>query len=122
MPEQIQPDPVSALLSEFNTKLREIEEKQKLIKDRVLLIGENLVAIREDTIKEISELKNKSRNIEQEIKKIKNTISRLIELNNDFARKSELEIIKNQIKMFSPLEFARIQDVERIINKKLKNK
>ncbi len=121
MPEQ-QPleNPVTELLSEFNTKLREIEEKQKLIKDRVLLIGENLVDIREDTLDEIAELKRKTEGVEEEIKSIRTTLQRIIDLSNDFARKSELAILEKQIDLFSPLEFARIQDVERIIEKMMK--
>ena len=39
-----QSEPVSMLLAEFATRLNEIEEKQRLAKDRILLIGENLVS------------------------------------------------------------------------------
>ncbi len=97
-------DPVSALLSEFNTKLRDIEERQRLIKDRVLLIGENLVSGREESIKEISELKVKTENIEKEIERIKDTLSSVIEETQNFARKSEVEILQRQFKMFQPLK------------------
>ena len=45
-------DPVSALLSEFGTRLNEIEEKQRIIKDRILLIGENLISTKEDFLKQ----------------------------------------------------------------------
>ena len=94
---------VTSLLSEFNTKLRDIEERQKLIKDRVLLIGENLVSGKEESIKEISELKVKTENLEKEMERLKETISSLIEEVQNFARKSEVEILKRQFKMFEPL-------------------
>jgi len=97
------PDPATtSLLSEFNTKLRDIEERQRLIKDRVLLIGENLVEGREDSMNEITELKIKTESLEKEIQRIKETLSSLIEEMGNFARKSELEILKNQFKMFQP--------------------
>ena len=50
MEEQIsmQQNPVNTLLTEFSTRLNEIEEKQRLIKDRVLLIGENLISTKEE--------------------------------------------------------------------------
>jgi len=102
MPEQA--DPITALLSEFNTKLRDIEERQRLIKDRVLLIGENLVSGREESIKDISELKVKTENIEREIERIKETLSSLIEENKNLARKSEVEMLKRQFRMFEPLK------------------
>ena len=47
--EQIPETGTTELLSEFNTKLRDIEERQRLIKDRVLLIGENLVEGKEES-------------------------------------------------------------------------
>ena len=90
------------LLSEFNTKLRDIEERQRLIKDRVLLIGENLVEGKEESIEEISELKVKVENVEQEINRIKDTLSSIIEEMGNFARKAELEILQKQFKMFQP--------------------
>ena len=100
--EQIPDAGTTTLLAEFNTKLRDIEERQRLIKDRVLLIGENLVDGREDSIQEISELKVKTENLEQEIKRIKDTLSSIIEEMGNFARKAELEILKKQFKMFQP--------------------
>ncbi len=95
--------PITALLSDFNTKLRDIEERQRLIKDRVLLIGENLVDGREEVVKEISELKVRTENLEGEIERIKETLTSLIEESQNFARKSELEILQRQFKMFEPL-------------------
>lgn len=97
------PEPVTALLSEFNTKLRDIEERQRLIKDRVLLIGENLVDSREESSAEISELKVKIENLEKELERLKDTLSSLIEEIQNLARKSEVEILERQFKMFEPL-------------------
>jgi len=94
---------VTSLLSDFNTKLRDIEEKQKLVKERVLLIGENLVSGREESIKEIAELKIRTENLEKEMQRIKETLSSLIEEIHNLARKSELEILQRQFKMFEPL-------------------
>lgn len=95
------PDAVD-LLAEFNTKLRDIEERQRLIKERVLLIGENLVEGKEESTQEIAELKVKTESIEKEIQRIKDTLSSIIEEMQNFARKSELEILKKQFKMFEP--------------------
>ena len=52
-----QQDPIGALLSEFSTRLNEIEEKQRLIKDRILLVGENLISTKEDYSKQEFEVK-----------------------------------------------------------------
>lgn len=115
-----QQDYVTPLLSEFNTKLRDIEEKQRLLKDRVLLIGENLVSSKEETEKEITELKIKTESILNNIERIKETLLRLSEELETKARRQELEMLKKQAKMFQPLELARIEDVDRMINEKRK--
>ncbi len=105
MPEQ-QSDYVTPLLSEFNTKLRDIEEKQRLLKDRVLLIGENLVEMREASQKNITELKIQAESAKQDILKIQETLQRVLEELENKARKSEVEIVRKQFKMFEPLKFA----------------
>ena len=125
--EQIQQtpqDPTTALLSEFGTRLNEIEEKQRLIKDRILLIGENLISTKEEIEKENSEFKKQLRQTEFELKTIKQLVKRIVNELQNFARKSEIGILERQFKMFDPLEFARIKDVEALIKKQkdIKNK
>jgi uncharacterized protein (UPF0305 family) len=79
-----------------------MEERQRLIKARVLLIGENLVELKDDSLNEIAELKVKTENIEKEIERMKETLSLLIEESKNYARKSELEMLYRQFKMFEP--------------------
>jgi len=114
MPEQ---DYLTPLLSEFNTRLRDIEEKQRLLKDRVLLIGENLVETKEELGKEITELKIQAEQAKQDILKIKETLQRLAEELDNKARKSEVELLRRQAKMFQPLNLATIEDVEKMLKK-----
>ena len=118
--EQITPqDPTTALLSEFGTRLTEIEEKQRLIKDRLLLIGENLISTKEDIEKQNLEFKKQIKQNEFEIKTLKQLTKRIIEELSDFARKPELEILQRQFKMFEPLESAGIKDVKEIVKKEI---
>lgn len=115
--QQAPQDPTTALLSEFGTRLNEMEEKQRLIKDRVLLIGENLIATKEEIERKNSKLNKQISQIEFEFKTIKQLTKRIINELQNFARKSEMEILKRQFKMFEPLEFARIKDVKELIEK-----
>lgn len=104
-------------LTDLGVKLRDIEEKQNIIKDRLILIGENLVAEKQETEQEVIKLKTQVRNIEDSLKRIELALRRLIENQENFARESEMEILKRQMKMFQPLEFARMSDVEEMIKK-----
>lgn len=114
-----QQEPISALLAEFSTRLNEIEEKQRLVKDRMLLIGENLVSTKEEYDKQILEFKRQINEMSLDIKSIKQLNKRIISELENFARKTELEILGRQMKMFQPLEFARIKDVRKIVQEEL---
>ena len=109
-------------LVDINVKLRDIEEKQTTIKDRILLIGENLISEKEETNKEITELKMKILQLEQAVGSIKSSLDRIIEDRNNFVRKTEFDILRRQFKMFEPLELARIIDVQAMIEKSKKEK
>ena len=121
MPEEYSPqqDPINSLLGEFSTRLNEIEEKQRLIKDRILLIGENLISTKEDSLKQDFEIKKHLSQMDFEIKTLKQLMTRVVNELPNFAKKSELEILENQAKIFQPLEFARIKDVQEIVRKEL---
>ncbi len=114
-----QPDPISALLAEFGTRLNEVEEKQRLVRDRALLIGQNLINSKEDFENEFFESKKQIREINSEIKILKQLVQRIINEIPNLARKSEIEILENQMKIFQPLEFARISDVENIVKREI---
>jgi hypothetical protein len=114
-PQSVQQDPISNLLAEFGTRINEIEEKQRLIKDRILLIGENLISTKEDIEKQNLEFKKQMKQTEAEIKSVKQITGRIVNELSSLARASELEILERQMKMFQPLEFARISDVQNMI-------
>ena len=122
MAEKEQYNPNDALLADIGVKLRDIEEKQNIIKDRVLLIGENLVSEKDEIDQRVLDLKSEIVKITEEIRRIKLAIERIVDDSNNFIRKNEFEILQRQFQMFQPLELARISDVESMINKALKAK
>jgi hypothetical protein len=114
-------NPVNSVISEFGTRLNEIEEKQRLLKDRLLLVGENLVSTKEEYEAQLIDFKNQLKQLDFDLKNLRQLAKRITENLDDFARKSELEILNRQIKMFQPLEFARIQDIKNLVREELKN-
>lgn len=113
---------ISALLQEFGTRLNELEEKQRLLKERMLLIGNNLIYIKEEIEKRDLEFKKKISDLDSELKSVKQLNKRMIYEFENFARKEEFLILERQFKIFQPLEFARIQDVKNIISQEINNK
>lgn len=115
-----QQDIMIPAISEMNSRIADMEEKQRLLKDKMLLIGENLVDIREQINIDLTEIKIKQGELGQDIEKLKNGFLRIGDELEKKARKSELSIIEKQLKMFEPLNFARIEDVEMMISEHFK--
>jgi len=111
---------ITTFLSDIGVRLRDIEEKQNLIKDRVLLISDNLVFEKEETSKELTNLKAKIFQLEEEIKKLKLTLERVIDDSGNFVRKNEFQILQRQFEMFQPLKLATIEDVKNLVKEALK--
>ena len=113
-------NPLETFVTEFGTRINEIEEKQRLLKDRLLLVGENLISTKEEQEQENIDLKKHIKQIETEIQTLKQLNKRIIYELQNLARKSELEILDRQFKIFSPLEFARIKDIREIVKEEIK--
>jgi hypothetical protein len=84
------------------TRLRDIEEKQRLLKDRTLLIGQNLVDERESTFEQLQDLKKKVLQLTEENSRMKDFLQRLADQTTTLARKEELMILQRQFDLFKP--------------------
>ena len=115
------PAETSDMSYELALKLRDLEESQKLSKERLLLIGQNLIDSQEKNISDITNLKKDVQGINDDLKRIKSLLTALAEEVSKSARKEELAILERQWKMFEPLEFVRMDDIEDIINDKVKH-
>lgn len=102
---------------EFNTRLNDLEEKQRIIKDRVLLIGNNLIETREDMSKTLIELKKEIENLKNDFQKMKSFIETISDEFSNLAKKSDLDILIKQAKMFQPLELVTKSDLEKLKKK-----
>lgn len=88
--------------SEVNTKIRDLEEKQRILKDRTMLIGENLIDLKESTQEDLIELKKEIETLKGIIQRLKDFLETASEEFSKFARKDDLEILAKQARMFKP--------------------
>ncbi len=102
---------------EMNTRLKDLEEKQRILKDRILLIGNNLIETRQDSHKSILEIKKQLEILTKEFERMKSFIETISDEFSKFARKDELEILIKQAKMFQPLELVTKSDLEKLKKK-----
>lgn len=104
---------------ELILKIRDLEENQRLMKERLLLISENFIEAQEKNSGEITEIKKQIVEINSDVERIKQKIDSIGEEVSKSARKQELAILARQFKMFEPLNMARIEDVEKIVDEKI---
>ena len=90
-------------INETRIKLRDLEEKQRILKDRTLLLGNNLIDLKENNQKDILEIKRNIEIISSSLERLKSFLETASSEFSKFARKEDLEILKKQAKMFQPL-------------------
>jgi len=112
-------DQAKFLMADFNTRLRDIDERNQLIRERVLLLGKNLISSRQDVEDELKKLKTDNVEIKTDIEKIKKISNSLLTEFNKFVKREEILLVERMLKDFQPLEFMRRKDVEELIDAKL---
>jgi len=86
--------------SDINTRIRDLEEKQRLLKDKLLLVGDGFVKERDRNFQDIQELKKIVIKLEEDNKRLKDLLMRISELIDKTARKEELLILQRQFDLF----------------------
>ena len=85
---------------DVNTRLKDIEERQRLLKDRLLLVGKNLVEDRESMFSELQELKKMSLQMRADYLKMQEFLKKVADQLAETARKEEVLMIQRQVDMF----------------------
>jgi len=95
----------------------DLEERQRLLKDRTLLIGQNLIKLKNENEKEFLELKKEIEILKNTTERMKSFIESISSEFEKFAKKEDLNILIKQAKMFQPLEFVKKSHLEKLKKK-----
>lgn len=101
----------NSFFTETSTKVRDLEEKQRILKDRTLLIGQNLIEFKENFTKAFLEIKQEIEILKNDVERLKSFLESASGEFSKFARKEDLEILSKQAKMFQPLELLTKRDL-----------
>ena len=104
--------------SEIGIKTRDLEEKMKLLKERTILIGQNLIELKEKSDADISQLKADIEVLKDENKRMKKVLEMIAEQLDQIPKREEFEILRKQFKMFEPLNLVRMSDLNKILKEK----
>ena len=83
--------------TDYGTKLRDLEEKIRLLKDRLLLVGKSMIEQREKTLEEMGEMKKAILKLSEENSRMRELLGRVSEQLSSSARKEELLILQRQL-------------------------
>ena len=86
--------------SEVNTRLRDLEERQRLLNERVLLMGKNFIEERTKNFTEVQNLKKTISQMKEELTKASDFLQRVGEQLSNVARKEELLVLQRQFDLF----------------------
>lgn len=100
------------LLTDLSTRIRDIEERNNSMRERLMLLGQNLLDTRQKVEEKLSEIEKQNSQINSEIKKMKSLAEEISSEMNNFVRKDEIILVERMLKDFQPLEFMRRKDVE----------
>ena len=107
---------IAALLSEFNTKISDLEARYDMLRDRLLLTSESFVKTRDAVNKEVNLVKRDLRDVKNDVEKNKELTQQILYELSQFARKEEVRILERYIKLWEPLKFAKVEEVKEMIN------
>ena len=120
MPEEI--NEVAELLSEFNTKISDMESRHELLRERVISFGNGFVKSRDDLKKELNLIKGDISKLQDTIGNIQENLRYILAQLENFVRKEQLQTFEKYIKFWEPLKFTRTEDVQKMIDEALQNK
>ena len=78
-------------------RLMDLEEKQRLVRERVLLLGKNFIDDKDKTLEALQEIKKTLILLKEEVLRMKEFSQRVAEQLDKTARKDELLILKKQL-------------------------
>ena len=88
-------------------RINDLEEKQRNLKNRLILVGQNLIDFKQETSQKITEIKKQIEIMKNNLEKTTSIIESLASEFPKFAKKEDVEILAKQAKMFQPLNYLK---------------
>jgi hypothetical protein len=110
---------IQFLLTDLNTRIKDIEERNSSIRERIILLSQNTINLKEGIEQKMGEIEKRQNQLNMDLKKIKSMLDNVLSEIGNFTRKEETILVERMLKDFQPLEFVRRKDVEEMINEAL---
>ncbi len=114
--QETQPVGLQEFLLDVNARVRDLEGKYNLLRDRVLIINQNMIEEYKKTINEVRVINLDIKEIKRDIFQIKETLRHLIQEIDFFARKEDVKVLEKYINLWNPMNFTTEKEVVRIVH------
>lgn len=121
MTENMQMQDPYMIINDLNTRVRILEGKYNLTRERMLIINQNMLDHYKKLNSNIKGVEEDLSEIKESINLLKETIKDMIKELRLLARKEELKILEKYINLWNPLSVVTKEEVEEIVEKRLKN-
>ncbi|MCD4759982.1 hypothetical protein K8R33_03770 [archaeon] len=105
-------------MNEINTRVRILEGKYNLTRERMLLINQNMIDHYKTLSTELRTINEDLKEIKETLETMKETTKNVVKEMSFFARKDQLKILEKYINMWNPLNFVTEKEVLEIMKKK----
>ncbi len=113
---------ISGLVNDFNTKVRDMEERHNLLKEKLLVASQSFLKQEEKNGKEMMVMKEEMRDMRMELDRLREMMQHLIRDTSEFARREDLAVFEKYMQIWDPLKMVREDDVKRLIEERLNKK
>lgn len=111
---------LATLLAGLGTKVRDIEERTNLLRDRILTVSKTMLSHESKHVKEVTALKSELRDIRNLLDRLRETVARIASEIGNFARREEVQTLERYLKLWEPLKFVKEADVRKIVREELR--
>ena len=112
--EQLQTSPQDFFM-DLNARLRSVEGRYNILRDRVLIINQNMIEEWKKNSAENRILNDEVKEIKLDLFRIKETLKHLISEFELYARKEDVKVLEKYINLWNPMKFMTEGDVKKLL-------
>ncbi len=104
-------------LVDVGGRVRTLEGKYNLLRDRVLVVNQNMVTEYKKTLIELKALNNDVKEVKTDIFRLKEALKHLVKELEYFARKEDVKVLEKYINLWNPMHFMTEQEVVQLLSR-----
>ena len=105
---------------DFFSRMRSLEGKYNLLRDRALIINQNMITQYQRTNAEIKAIEEDIQEVKHTLFQIKETLKHLVREMEGFSRKEDMKVLEKYINLWNPMNFVSAEEVKRLIEENSK--